>query len=207
MDINVLTEEHKGFRKKYWNYYIDLERELIGISSYVALRNENWKTCSNKIISLLLNIGAEFDFLCKIVCGFNVSERKNISDYANVLLNEIRNLQQVKIEILDTDIVIYPFKNWDIQHAKDLFWWEAYNSVKHDRVDNFDKGNLENLINALGALYYLEMYYIKKLADLQNIPNVIDLPVSRSKVFKIVGWVTKYTCIGYNTYIDYMPEV
>lgn len=51
------------------------------------------------------------------------------------------------------------------------------------------------------------MYYIKKLADKEDNPELIDVPLSRSEFFKIKGWVTRYMCIGYNTYIDYEPEL
>lgn len=200
-------DEYRKFSQRYWNYYLVLEKEFKEIVEFVALRKENLETSSNRITSLLLNAGAEFDFLCKKVCGFLPGSRKNIADYAESLLKQSRNLQKVEITVLDSEMSIFPFRNWDKRHASDLFWWEAYISVKHNRIDNATKGSLENLVNAMGALYYLEMYYIKKLADKEDNPEVIDVPISRSEFFKIRGWVTRYMCIGYNTYIDYEPDL
>lgn len=199
--------EHRKFSQRYWNYYLVLEKELKEIVEFVSLRKENLETSSNRITSLLLNVGAEFDFLCKQVCGFSPDSRKNIADYAKTLLKQNKDLQKTEITVLDSELSISPFKNWDKRHASDLFWWEAYTAVKHNRIDNATKGSLENLVNAMGALYYLEMYYIKKLADKEDNPEVIDVPISRSEFFKIKGWVTRYMCIGYNTYIDYEPEL
>lgn len=38
-------------------------------------------------------------------------------------------------------------------------WQQAYQAVKHDRLNNLRRGNVENLLNALGALYILNIYY------------------------------------------------
>ncbi len=38
-------------------------------------------------------------------------------------------------------------------------WQRAYQAVKHDRINNLKKGNIGNLLNALGALYILNIYY------------------------------------------------
>lgn len=48
-------------------------------------------------------------------------------------------------------------------------WQRAYHAVKHDRIHNLKKGNVFNLINALGALYILNIYYRDTKFD-----NVID---------------------------------
>ena len=38
-------------------------------------------------------------------------------------------------------------------------WKCAYQAVKHSRNDNLEKGNLENFIHSLAALYLLNLYY------------------------------------------------
>ena len=38
-------------------------------------------------------------------------------------------------------------------------WQQAYQAVKHDRINNLKKGNIGNLLLALGALYILNIYY------------------------------------------------
>ena len=38
-------------------------------------------------------------------------------------------------------------------------WKQAYQAVKHDRRNSLKKGNIENLLNALGALFILNVYY------------------------------------------------
>jgi hypothetical protein len=51
-------------------------------------------------------------------------------------------------------------------------WWNAYNKVKHKRVQsdsdgvNYKKANLQNLANAFAALYLLEFEFMKDIGSL-----------------------------------------
>lgn len=49
------------------------------------------------------------------------------------------------------DLEVYsPFKGWE--QNNELFWYKAYNKVKHNREDNFTDAKLDNAINAIMAL-------------------------------------------------------
>lgn len=50
------------------------------------------------------------------------------------------------------------------------------------------QGNLKNGLNALGTLFYMEMYLIKKIA--QHTVEV-DISNTSSYIFQIKGWNTK----------------
>lgn len=53
-------------------------------------------------------------------------------------------------------------------------WWNAYNKVKHKRVQtdadglNYNKANLQNLSNAFAALYLLEFEFMKDIGTLED---------------------------------------
>jgi hypothetical protein len=53
-------------------------------------------------------------------------------------------------------------------------WWNAYNKVKHKRVQsdsdgvNYKKANLQNLANAFAALYLLEFEFMKDIGSLSD---------------------------------------
>lgn len=59
-----------------------------------------------------------------------------------------------------------PWKNWSDITAPT--WWTMYNKVKHHRMENdsttqrqyYKFANLENVLNALAALYIAEEYYV-----------------------------------------------
>ena len=48
-----------------------------------------------------------------------------------------------------------PFEAWDAYIYRPLAWYQSYNNVKHNRYDNFNEANLENLMNALAGLLCL----------------------------------------------------
>ena len=56
--------------------------------------------------------------------------------------------------------------NWDItQPAQSLQWWGAFTDVKHNRYEQLKQAKQENVLNILGALYLIEMLYLKKITD------------------------------------------
>lgn len=193
------------FLQRYWKYYCKLEQDCIDLSQYIEFRPVNLQTCSNVIIGQLLNVGAEFDHFCKIVCHLFSKNRPTITDYANYLLSEIPCLQNIQVHIQGSHLDLFPFKDWNIEHAGHLFWWYAYNNVKHDREHFYESCNLENLLNALAGLYFLEMYYAKEIAKSTGCQYALDVPISASSLFRIANWVTNFIVIGYNCYVDYEP--
>jgi hypothetical protein len=51
---------------------------------------------------------------------------------------------------------IAPFATWnDASPTQSLPWYDAYNAVKHDREDNFQRATLEHVISAMSAAYVL----------------------------------------------------
>ena len=84
---------------------------------------------------------------------------------------------------------IQPFKTWNIEHAsQSLQWWFAFNETKHNRFNQLELANLENALNILGALYMIEMMYLKKIT---NDTQDVDIFDDRSELFKIKGWETR----------------
>ncbi|NRT80063.1 hypothetical protein [Clostridium beijerinckii] len=81
--------------------------------------------------------------------------------------------------------------------SSQLFWWRDYNEVKHNRIENYEVGKFENLLNSLGSLYFMELYLVRKIG--RN-TNDRDVPNSISKLFEIKNWETKDTVVGYDTY-------
>lgn len=74
-------------------------------------------------------------------------------------------------------------------------WWSDYNKVKHNRISltiqnnkepNYSKANLENLINALGALYLLEKSFMESIGTQDDIESFFD----QSRLFVKQRFVT-----------------
>lgn len=61
--------------------------------------------------------------------------------------------------------VFKPFSTWCTSNpTKSLPWYDAYNSVKHNRSDNIKNANLEHLLDAISAIHILlESQYGKEI--------------------------------------------
>lgn len=78
----------------------------------------------------------------------------NIHNYR--IVNKTHHLSSYKvfIPIWDgTQSTFKPFADW--AKTNDLFWYQAYNSSKHDRKSAFKKANFSNLLNAVAGLLVL----------------------------------------------------
>lgn len=177
-----------NFLNKFWKYYIILEERFEGTTRYVELTEDNYSTYSIDFVNQIQTIGSEIDVIMKSMCGLNSTDRSTITKYATIILNDYPDI--VSFEVKARDISYKPFDGWNAERAADsLSWWSAYNNVKHGRNENFKDANLKNVLNALMALYLLEMLYFKKIADDNEAPDTL---IDASKMFYIVGWETRY---------------
>jgi len=172
----------------YWRYYLMLENKYLVIEQFIEPVNANFSTYSLELVNVLQSVCSELDVFFKVVCGFNQTDRKSMNDYYAIVNQKYSGLKQQIVRIHGMEIK--PFENWnESQPSQSLNWWQAYNDIKHGRVDNFSKATLENVIYALSALYTLEMYYIKEVATASNQK---DIPDEESKIFSLKNWKTQY---------------
>ena len=132
------------FLNDYWGYYLMLEKKLINTFNYVELSTSNYSTFSNEYASLIQSIGAELDSF-KLYCSFNFNDRKTISHYANVILQNEPAIIDIELNVLSKQLSIKPFESWSISlPAKSLSWWQSYDNIKHSRTENFTDSSLKN---------------------------------------------------------------
>lgn len=177
------------FLNSFWVYYLMLEKKVINTFNYVELSTLNYSTFSNEYASLIQSIGAELDSFFKIYCSFDFNDRKNISHYANVILQNEPTIVDIELNVLSKQLSIKPFESWSLnQPAQSLVWWQSYANIKHSRTANFTESSLKNTIYILGALYILESKYLVKIADTSCEP---DIPDEESRLFSFKNPINK----------------
>lgn len=180
----------KEFLQNHWTYYLMLERKFLATIPFVSISLDNFSTYSDEYASLIQLIGAELDNFFKLYCGYNLNEVKNISHYASYILSDYPEIKGQDIELVDVDIVIRPFENWDCERAKQsLSWWEVFDNIKHNRIGNKKDASLKNTLDILGALYLLEIKYLRKISTEHNEP---DIPNKESELFSLKDWEYQY---------------
>lgn len=184
--------------KNYWRYYRLLEEKVIQTSSFVEVHKDNFNTFSHEFAQLLQSIGAELDNFFKVYCGFDLNSIKNITEYTVSILSSYPDIKLQKIKIIGTDIELQPFEHWDVNKPKQsLFWWRAFDNIKHNRSGNFSDANQKNVLNILAALYLLEMKMFKNVATINDGQiTEPDLPDEGSRLFSLVNWSFRYIPMG-----------
>ena len=157
---------------RHWQYFQLLCEDLESTKRYVDHNNtNNLKTCSIEFLNLLLSISAEFEMIGKILCkekdsSINLSNPINIVEISKKLLNEYSEINNIEI-IVDNINTIKPLGDFQVNGTNNkvlgIDWWKAYTDLKHNMHDNFEKANLENVINALSSLLVLEICLQKEV--------------------------------------------
>ena len=159
----------------------------------------NSKTFSNEFIKQYQAICSEVDVILKSIClelgNQSANDMKN--GYTPIVLQNWVNINAQKVRFKDLEL--QPFSNWQQEpNYKSPDWWTPYNNVKHERLFNYHKANLKNVLNALAGLYILENYLVKFIGDRDNDS---DVPNDISLIFGMIDFETRETVIGKDSYL------
>ena len=178
------------FLRDYWAYYLMLEKKFVHTLNYVSLHTDNESVFSNEYAALIQMIGAEMDSFFKVYCGFAASDNKNISHYHPIITNDYPGILSQQVRVRSADMSIIPFDGWNgAQPKQSLFWWLAFDNIKHSRTANKKDGSQKNALYLLAGLYLIEMKYLGKIAAQTG---DMDIPDEKSELFSLPGWTFNY---------------
>lgn len=199
----------------FWQTYLNLENEVLELSKYIyitdtttkidnhtkTIRNVECKhqleTYSSYIADLLVRCCVEIEAISKELYFNNggIKERGSIDLYFDTdclaLLNEKWKIADKVVMVVASNFnlskeenrILTPLKKAD-ERSKTV-WAKAYQAVKHDRYNSLYQGNIKALLNAMAALYLLNIYYrnirlSSKYIDIHN----LDMSFG-SKIFSL----------------------
>lgn len=153
--------KHKDFADSpstYTRAFLLLQNEIIDLFNYIEPCDINLTTYSLKIHELIIKICIEIEANFKSIFKANQYGKYEQGGSLNIR-NDFYKIE--KSHFLSYYTITYPhwigdknqfkpFNNWKEHHK--LEWYQAYNAIKHDKVKNFEKANLLNLLNAFSAL-------------------------------------------------------
>ncbi len=175
----------KEFELNFWQHYLWLESEFRTVLEYVELDSANYSTYSRRIEKLILQIGSEFDNVSREICGLQNVDRTSICDYYNYYTSNYNNI--IASIVIAGDVRLTPFDGWNnTAPGETLAFWKAYNSIKHDRISNYKEASLKNALDAMAALFCVEMLYAKKLY-IHDANEENSFPEIESKLFILDG--------------------
>lgn len=174
----------------HWNYFLALESDLERLSRYVEFAKHNFHTYSIEIAHLLLATASEIDVVAKELCVRNCpsSKVKNINDYYDVLKTAYPDITQMEVTIPRYGLTLTPWENW--RNNEPPQWWSDHNKVKHRRSDNFRAAHLQNVLNAMGALFIVIVLLYKGrtgVSWIAPVPVLLNAPKALAKQSIVAG--------------------
>ena len=149
----------------YWNYFLSIEKDLNKLSRFIEFDKKNENVFSIELARLLISSSSEFEVVSKEFCKIKNQNSKieNINDIRREVLIYIPDIYAIEINISRFGLNYKPLINWETNNNCD--WWTSYNGVKHRRNIEYENANLKNAINAIGALYIINLYYYNSLQE------------------------------------------
>lgn len=195
---------YQTFIKSYWNYFIELEEQLISTKRFIAFDKVNNKTFSIEYLKLLQATCSEIDVVAKIIAQYfdEKVKYKTIQQWGFTIQNAFPEIENISVVFNDEE-TLKPWEKWKYEeyldkkghmryrlakNCKTPQWWTAYNKVKHERTTYYDgektnymRANQGNLILAMAALFILEDKFIAVLSDDDK-----RISHTESRLFRIV---------------------
>jgi hypothetical protein len=148
---------HPKFAKapqQYIRAFMLIQKDLQELFDYVEPSYTNHACYSYRIHELLTRTCIEIEANCKAILSENGYARAgnwDMGDYRK--LNATHHLSSYEINFPlwhGSEATRTPFAAWS--GTGPLKWYQAYNETKHDRHEEFEQANFENLLNAVAGL-------------------------------------------------------
>ena len=138
-----------------------VEKDLKELFDFVSPNDQNKLVFSHRIYELFFRCCTEVENNATAILrenGYLLPHNPNIhTDYFKI--NSVLRLHEYEVRLNFWDgrpLILTPFKVWGSTTGyQALPWYKDYNSVKHDRTQNFNLANLQNLINSAAGLFVI----------------------------------------------------
>lgn len=185
---NVLFTEVTLFEEsEYLSRLNQLElllEDLSVIFQTIEPTEHNMNCYGHKIRNLIILACTEFDSMCKnILVANDYPTRKMYKTDDYIKLKTPLKLDQYEIEFMRHPEIgaRTSFSTWESDKpTQSLKWYDAYNQIKHDRINNYKQATLENAIDSISAIVILllaqfgdnNIYWKDKMSKYFNISRL-----------------------------------
>lgn len=175
----------------FWPIYRKIEKEVLDIATYVHIDDTQLKVYSIHIGELIVRCVTEIEAISKRlyeILGGNMNPidddgrtRSLYFDTDCLALIENRWKLSTKEIVIENEYFyieneenkkLIPLKKAHIRSGAS--WNKAYQAIKHNRFYNLNKATIKNLLDALGALYILNVYYKDEVKKIGRYVDEID---------------------------------
>lgn len=200
-------KDYANDRLELCRSYLLIENDLRNLLEYIEPADINLKSFSHRTYELFLRACTEMEMNCKGILSANGYVRTsrgnmNIEDYYKIdQATKISEYQIIFKSWRSGRKVFQPFKEWrnpaNQSQPHVLSWYQSYNDVKHNRHNNFEEANFENVLNATASVLCLlfsqfNLHSTKVYSSLSSSMNDDDgsyiIPESVFNLIPYDGW-------------------
>lgn len=206
--IYIIDKKYSILPEHYTRAYKIIQEDLMKLFEYVEPSDKNLETYSYRIHELFMRTCIEIEANFKAILKenwYNPLDKKNkpikekywnINNYYKVNGSHFLDRYSIEIPIWNWEKKVFkPFYEWS-KHTH-LNWYTDYNNSKHDRHNNFQKANLENLLNAVSWLLIL----LSSQFRTENFsPWTQSLGVEWYNYYSWIFWIWNYLIINFPNY-------
>lgn len=175
-------------RENYVRAFLLIQKDLLNLFNYIEPADLNLKCYSFRVHELLVRTCIEVEANLKAILrenGYPVRQSKTgrgiswnmHTDYPKIEKSHLLSRYQILLPFWKGDAknkIRTPFASFSSNKKPSPVWYTAYNTTKHDRNDEFENANLENLIDAIcGLLVILSSQFHTK--DFSSGPTLLEL--------------------------------
>lgn len=172
----------------FWPVYKNLEKEVLKIADYIHFSDDQIKVYSMHIADLIVRCSIEIEAISKelyLKLGGNENPINDDGSKRDLyfdtdclgLLESNWKLSKKQVIISantfyfmdEKNKVLYPLNKANKRGTSGSKWKQAYQAIKHSRKVSLKKATIENLLNAMGALYILNLYYREEKFDIGRV--------------------------------------
>lgn len=149
----------------HWNYFIALENDLAQFSRFLEIAEPNFSSYSIELGRILFAAASEVDVVAKKYCLKleNNCTADNIGNYKTIITKHYPIFNATKVHLPRFGLTLTPWNKWRTDTQP--LWWRAYTKVKYERHEHFTEANLKNALNAVAALYVLQIFLYRQEAE------------------------------------------
>ncbi len=129
-----------------------LENQLADCMEYLPFIDENSQAISPKFVPIIIDACGLIDSIFFEISADKNTERFNLKKYSKIHESRLELDNNATLFLASPIRLLQPYKGWVTEQPK---WWVAYNSLKHDRLNNFHFATFTNAIQALSGLHQL----------------------------------------------------
>ncbi len=129
-----------------------LEDQLLDCMDYLPFIDANRQAISPKFVPIIMESCSLIESIFYEICNDNGKKRLTFKRYSGLYETKFSLDQNASLFLVLPVRLLLPYKDWT---KKPPLWWEAYNNLKHDRLNNYGLATFTNAVYSLAGLHQL----------------------------------------------------